>query len=600
MLAGIKLEYGDVFQGIGTLPGGPYRIQLKEGYNPVQHPPRQVAVSLKPPYKAELERLTQLGVIKEHRLEPSVRRTLFTWESSQRTAFEAIKKENTIAPVLAYFDQSKASTIQSDASKKGLGDDKPVIYASRALTKTEQSYSNIERELLSVVFALERFHHYVYGYTATVQTDHKPLVSVWKKSIVCNSPRLQRLLLRLSQYDVNIECLKGKDNVVADALSRVSPQPTTKEGEDEEYFIPVHMLTEEIPADSTRVGHFRRATAEDTISGLLMQLVANGWPELKKDCHPLLVDYWSYREEISAENGLLFKGHRLIIPQKFRSRVLQTIHEGHFAFEKMQLRAREAVFWLGITSDLLQTAQGCEVCQTFSRRQQRETMLPHEVPWGPWKKLRIDFFEFQSTTYLLIADYYSSHRYSQSNDFIERMVQTVKQCMRKCAAAGHDPNLAMLIYRATPLTTSIPSPAELLNGRKYRALLPTKSPIQNPHYQVVREQMVKDKSKMCEHYNKTAKDLPSLPLNQRVYVQIHPQYNQWTPATVTKTPVASQPKSYSVETTKGAQLVRNRRFICPAQEITPVPADRMKRGDNKRSKRPRRVIARPKRLIEAI
>ena len=57
-------EYADVFQGIGTLPGGPYRIQLK-GYKPIQHPPRHVAVSLKPPYKAELERLTQLGVIKE-------------------------------------------------------------------------------------------------------------------------------------------------------------------------------------------------------------------------------------------------------------------------------------------------------------------------------------------------------------------------------------------------------------------------------------------------------------------------------------------------------------------------------------------------------
>ena len=52
-------EYADVFEGIGTLPGGPYRIQLKEGYKPVQQPPRQVAVSLKPPYKADLERLTQ-------------------------------------------------------------------------------------------------------------------------------------------------------------------------------------------------------------------------------------------------------------------------------------------------------------------------------------------------------------------------------------------------------------------------------------------------------------------------------------------------------------------------------------------------------------
>ena len=72
---------------------------------------------------------------------------------------------------------------------------------------------------------------------------------------------------------------------------------------------------------------------------------------------------------------------------------------------KMQLRAREAVFWPRISSDLLQTAQSCEVCQTFSRSQQRETLLPHEVPQGPW--LGIDFLEFQSTTYLLIADYYS-------------------------------------------------------------------------------------------------------------------------------------------------------------------------------------------------
>ena len=58
-------EYSDVFKGIGTLLGGSYHIQLKEDYKPVQHPPRQVAVSLKPAYKAELKRLVELGVIKE-------------------------------------------------------------------------------------------------------------------------------------------------------------------------------------------------------------------------------------------------------------------------------------------------------------------------------------------------------------------------------------------------------------------------------------------------------------------------------------------------------------------------------------------------------
>ena len=210
-----------------------------------------------------------------------------------------------------------------------------MVYASRTRTETEQRYSNIERELPSIVFALERCHHYVYGYTVTVQADHKPLAIVWKKCIVCNSPRLQRLLLRLSQYDIDIEYLKGKDNVIADELPRVSLQPADEEGKEEEDFIPVHMLTEEIPTDSTRIADFRRATAEETTSGSLMQVVENRWPESKKDCHPRLVDYWSYREEISAENGLLFKGHRLIVPQKLRNRVLQTIHEGHFGFEKM-------------------------------------------------------------------------------------------------------------------------------------------------------------------------------------------------------------------------------------------------------------------------
>ena len=73
------------------------------------------------------------------------------------------------------------------------------------------------------------------------------------------------------------------------------------------------------------------------------------------------MDYWSYREEISAENGLLFKGHRLIVPVNLRKKVLQTIHEGHFGIEKMQSRTWEAVFWPG--ADVLGTALSCKVCQ---------------------------------------------------------------------------------------------------------------------------------------------------------------------------------------------------------------------------------------------
>ena len=139
--------------------------------------------------------------------------TVWAWESEQQAAFEKTKTALTTLPVLAYFDKDKDHIIQTDASKTGLGtvllqEGQPVVYASRTLTDTERRYSNIERELLGVVFGLERLHHYTFGKPITVETDHQPLTSIWKKTIATSSPRL---LLRLAQYDVHIEYLRGKE-----------------------------------------------------------------------------------------------------------------------------------------------------------------------------------------------------------------------------------------------------------------------------------------------------------------------------------------------------------------------------------------------------
>ena len=78
---------------------------------------------------------------------------------------------------MTYFDKDKDHIIQTDASKTGLGavllqEGQPVVYASRALTDIECRYSNIERELLGVVFGLKRLHHYTFGKSTTVETDH--------------------------------------------------------------------------------------------------------------------------------------------------------------------------------------------------------------------------------------------------------------------------------------------------------------------------------------------------------------------------------------------------------------------------------------------
>ena len=90
---------------------------------------------------------------------------------------------------------------------------------------------------------------------------------------------------------MTIEYLKGKENAIAEALSRVSPLPVTKQEGQKKDTIPVYMLTTELPADSSSVVEFEKATAKDTTSSLLMQAVMNGCPESRKDCHPLLLDY---------------------------------------------------------------------------------------------------------------------------------------------------------------------------------------------------------------------------------------------------------------------------------------------------------------------
>ena len=99
------------------------------------------------------------------------------------------------------------------------------MYISRTLTETEQRYSNIECELLAVVFALERLDHCTAGYRVKDETGHQPLTSIWQKPISSTSARIQRPVLRLLQYDTDIHYLPGKSNVIADALSRVSPLP---------------------------------------------------------------------------------------------------------------------------------------------------------------------------------------------------------------------------------------------------------------------------------------------------------------------------------------------------------------------------------------
>ena len=127
----------------------------------------------------------------------------WSWTAQHDQASSNIKEAMTYAPVLQYFDPSKPVVIQTDAGSTGLGscllqDGKPVELTSRSLTDAQTKYAQIEKELLAIVFACIKFHQYIYGRPVTAQSDHKPLQSVFRESVASTTPRLQRMLLRLS------------------------------------------------------------------------------------------------------------------------------------------------------------------------------------------------------------------------------------------------------------------------------------------------------------------------------------------------------------------------------------------------------------------
>ena len=202
------------------------------------------------------------------------------------------------------------------------------------------------------------------------------------------------------------------------------------------------------------------------------------------------------------------------MPQSERKSTLKVLHMGHYAIDKMNLRARESVYWPGITEDIKETYHQCQICAKFARSQQKEMLQSVETPQTRWEQLGLDIFSLKRTHYLLTVDYFSQfpivrklqslhllnvikilkeifmtvgiprcivsdggtqftsqefkdftrdwhidHRITsptnaQSNGQVERFVQTVKNSLTKVMEGGEDLHLAILSYITTSLNQS--------------------------------------------------------------------------------------------------------------------------------------------------
>ncbi|GAA6081771.1 uncharacterized protein K02A2.6-like [Tachysurus ichikawai] len=248
---------------------------------------------------------------------------VWQWNPHHSAALESLKTALTKSPVLRFYDHKKPLTIQADSSKDGLGacllqEGHPVCYASRALTDTQQRYAQIEKELLAILFATRKFHQYIYGKPVTVQSDHKPLENIMQKQL-CKAPaRLQRMLLQLQKYELNIAYTPGKHMYIADTLSSANVNREAEEGEDLYDEKVVHGLEATEALSPQTLQQLKEATAADKVLQDLCQKVETGWPLKRRSVNNNLHSYWPMRHRISIENGIVMVGDKIIIPQSFK------------------------------------------------------------------------------------------------------------------------------------------------------------------------------------------------------------------------------------------------------------------------------------------
>ncbi|KAL5004373.1 hypothetical protein ScPMuIL_017829 [Solemya velum] len=391
--------------------------------------------------------------------------------------------------------------------------------------------------------------------------------------------------------------------------------PTTKRSET----IDLDIRVDFVRFTPEKITQLRTESRNDPVLCELSEVITNGWPETIKTLPETIRPYWSMRDELSVENGIVLKGTRIVVPTSMREEILSQLHYGHLGIEKTCLRARDTVYWYNIRRDIERIVKTCQACQEELPSQRPEPLIPHEIPNRPWEIVGTDLFEHDGSEWLIVADYYSkfpvirklpkpcpssvvitytqsifaeygiarrvisdngphydsreyrqfasdwnfqhvtsSPRYPKSNGFVESSVKTVKAIMTKAKKTGENIHLALLALRATPINNRLPSPGELLRGQKLSTPILTKIPNNRADKEDIRGNLERKQSDMKTHYDRTTQNLSQLAEGQQVRFQLQ-SHGPWIPAQViTK---ASEPRSYVLETPNGGQIRRNRVHI---------------------------------------
>ena len=279
-----------------------------------------------------------------------------------------------------YYDVHMPVVLQVDATDQGLGGAllqpnengklQPVAYTSCSLNSTEQMYSQIEKECLAICNCFSKFEQWLYGKSdIEVHTDNLPLVTVLKKPLNKATARIQRMLMKLQRYKFKVTHKKGTSLYVADTLSRAAlPQPTDAKVTGFEVFRVE--LQQTLPhsnaelTESTEI-RIRDETQKDEVMSTLYKIIIQGWPDNRNQLHASLQAYWAYRKELTVNNGIIYKGTQVLVPQSMHSDMLKKIHANHLGAESNIRMAREVLFWPGMRKAIQDMCSACQTCAQY-------------------------------------------------------------------------------------------------------------------------------------------------------------------------------------------------------------------------------------------
>ena len=299
------------------------------------------------------------------------KKSAWIWDTPHKTAFQKVKRELTEPTTLALYDPAADTKVSADASAFGLGavllqkqeeSWKPVAYASRSLSETELRYAQIEKEALALTWACEKFAIYLLGKRFQVETDHKPLVPLLSsKHLDSLPPRVLRFRLRLDRFDFSIQHTPGKHMYTADTLSR-APLPNKGDTSLEELAeLAMDACITQLPASHSTLSDLEEAQNADPVCSMLIKYCRDGWPG-KTKLSDVTRPYWAERGQLNLKGNLLLFGSRIVIPAAKQQDILGKIHHGHQGIHKCRLRARQSVWWPGLSAKLEQYVQNCPHC----------------------------------------------------------------------------------------------------------------------------------------------------------------------------------------------------------------------------------------------